>query len=104
MSIGNFGFHQVVGGHLIIRLISVKPYRLNTEHNGKLLVQGIKVEQLPDTGIYLIFGNDLLAERGFLRQAAGIFLGGQNIAVIDMLQGEIQRETIALAHCRDILE
>ena len=103
MGIGDFGFHQVVGGSLNIRLVSVQPCRLNPEHNGKLLVQGIRVEQLPDAGVYLIFGNNLLAEHGFLRQAAALFLGSQDIAVIDTLQGEIQGETITLAHCPDIL-
>ena len=100
MDKGQLGLCHIIPHHIIDWLIGVLRHRLDMEHYGMLIGHGVQMKQLADTTMYLVFGNDLLAVNSLLG-TAGLFLGGEDIAVAHPFKGEHQREySILCCHKR----
>ena len=95
MEIGQLGFCHIVLHRVIYWLIGIFRHRLDMEHHGMLVGHGVQMEQLADTAVYLVIGNDFLAEGGFLG-TAGLFLCGKDIAIAHPFKGEDQWEDCIL--------
>ena len=95
MDIGELGIGKGIAGQVVTELIRALGGGLDMEDDGLVFLQGTQTQQPADAFVNIILHDDFLLVGGFLH-AAIVFLGGQDIAVVDMLQREEDGKEIAL--------